>query len=146
MPSIHFHNADKAFRFPQKRLLKVAIIDLFAQEGRLLESLNYIFCSDEYLLKINNDFLSHDYYTDIITFPLSEEGQPIVGEIYISLDRIKDNAVANKVSMLKETLRVVFHGVLHLCGYKDKSKKNLALMRSKEDYYTGMFHVKRNKA
>ncbi len=146
MPSIHFHNADKAFRFPQKRLLKVAIIDLFAQEGRLLECLNYIFCSDEYLLKINNDFLSHDYYTDIITFPLSEEGQPIVGEIYISLDRIKDNAVANKASMFKETLRVVFHGALHLCGYKDKSKKNSVLMRSKEDYYTGTFHVKWNKA
>ena len=142
MPSVHFYNADKIFRFNKKRLLKQAIIELFVLEKTMLESINYVFCSDEYLLKINNDFLSHDYYTDIITFPISEKGCPVIGEVYISLDRIKENAIINSVTLINETLRVLFHGALHLCGYADKLKKEVALMRAKELACIEMFHVK----
>jgi len=135
MPSISFHNADKVFNFKNKKQLKLSIKALFEKEGKVLSSLNYIFCSDEYLLQINKDFLQHDYYTDIITFPLSEKGMPIEAELYISLDRIKDNAKANTTSTREETLRVIFHGALHLCGYKDKHRKDIATMRAKEAEY-----------
>ena len=142
MPSVHFYNADKIFRFKKKQLLKQAIIDLFVIEKTTLNSINYVFCSDEYLLKINNDFLSHDYYTDVITFPISEKGCPVIGEVYISLERIKENAITNSSILINEILRVVFHGALHLCDHADKSKKEKALMRAKEAIYIEMFHVK----
>jgi probable rRNA maturation factor len=92
---------------------------------------------------MNRDFLQHDYYTDIITFGLSEKGEPVEAEIYISLDRVKDNAATLKTTFKEETLRVIFHGALHLCGYKDKKKSEIALMRSKEDHYLRLFEKKR---
>lgn len=95
---------------------------------------NYIFCTDKALLKINQDFLKHDYYTDIITFDLSE-GDEVVAEIYISIDRVKDNARKLGVSFQRELHRVIFHGALHLCGYKDKSPKDSTMMRNREDFY-----------
>ena len=145
MSLIHFFNADKTFRFPKKKLLKQAIIDLFASEDMSLINLSYIFCTDVYLLKINNDYLKHNYFTDIITFPLSVKGEPVTGEIYISLDRIKENAEINSVTVFDETLRVVSHGALHLCGYKDKSKLEQTIMRFKESTFIEMFHVKSGK-
>jgi len=101
--------------------------------------LTYVFCSDDYLLDINRNFLQHDYYTDIITFDLSENNKQTIAEIYVSLDRIKDNAKTLETSPKDETLRVIFHGALHLCGYKDKSKADIKTMRAKEEYYIGLY-------
>lgn len=139
MKTISFRNADKTFLFPNKTGLKQFIEQLFKKERKALVELTYVFCSDEYLLGINKDFLQHDFYTDIITFDLSETPTKIIGEIYVSLDRIKDNASKLKTSVSDETLRVLFHGALHLCGYKDKKKADIAIMRNKEDYYLSLY-------
>jgi rRNA maturation RNase YbeY len=114
---------------------------LFKKEKKGLFELTYVFCSDEYLLGINRSFLQHDYYTDIITFNLSENPKQIIGEIYVSLDRIKDNANELKTSIKEETLRVLFHGALHLCGYKDKSRADIIKMRKKEDQYLSLYRL-----
>jgi rRNA maturation RNase YbeY len=141
METILFRNADKTFLFPDKKGLKQFIEHLFKKEKKGLYELTYVFCSDEYLLGINRDFLQHDYYTDIITFDLSENPKQIIGEIYISLDRIKDNAKTLKTSVKEETLRVLFHGALHLCGYKDKAKTDIIKMRMKEDQYLALYNA-----
>ena len=119
--------------------MKAFLVRLFQKEKKKLEGLNYIFCDDEYLLGINRDFLKHDYYTDIITFDLSA-GPATIGEIYISIDRVKDNAQQLKQPVSKELQRVIFHGALHLCGYKDKRPADIKLMRSKEDHYINLFN------
>jgi len=109
---------------------------LFKKEKIKSNSLSIVFCSDNYLLKINQTYLQHDYYTDIITFNLSQPGSGVTdGELYISTDRVRDNAKSLRVSVKHELHRVVFHGVLHLCGYKDKKPADIALMRKKEEYY-----------
>jgi rRNA maturation RNase YbeY len=141
MQPISFHTADKQLKLKNKTGLKQFIANIFDHEDKPLKKLDYVFCSDEYLLQMNNDFLQHDYYTDIITFPLSDKHQPIIGEVYVSLDRIKDNAAQHNASVLDETLRVLFHGALHLCGYGDKSAKEIKAMRAKEDFYINLFHV-----
>lgn len=133
-PSIHFHFLE-TFSLKSRRALKAFIESIFKKEGVKPGGINYIFCSDEYLLDINRRFLQHDYFTDIITFDLAEKGQPVNAEIYISVDRVKENAASIGVPFKVEMLRVMFHGVLHLCGYKDKSKKQKKEMRAKEDYY-----------
>ena len=104
------------------------------EEGKVLEEVNLIFCSDEYLLKMNVEYLQHDYYTDIISFDYCEEDR-ILGDLFISKDRVLDNAEQNSVAFVSELQRVIVHGVLHLCGYNDKSEDEEKLMRSKEDYY-----------
>lgn len=104
------------------------------EEGFKVGYLSYIFCSDEYLLKVNQDYLQHDYYTDIITFDYTE-GDLVSGDMFISVDRVKENAINEKVSFLEELKRVCVHGVLHLLGYKDKSEMDVLEMREKEDYY-----------
>jgi rRNA maturation RNase YbeY len=114
--------------------LKRYIQSIFKKEGKKLDSIHYIFCTDKALLEINRQFLSHDFYTDIITFNLSES-KVIQAEIYISTDRVKDNALQLGVSLKSELCRVIFHGVLHLCGYKDKSKEQKVEMRGKEEFY-----------
>ncbi len=102
----------------------------------MIDNLNIIFCSDEYLLNMNKDFLQHDYYTDIITFELSEKNAPsIQAELYISLDRVTDNATQLQVSIKQELHRVIFHGLLHLLGFKDKTKKDQDQMRSMEEQF-----------
>lgn len=141
MQLVSFHSADKQLTLKNKTRLKEFIVSIFDHESKPLKKLDYVFCSDEYLLQMNNDFLQHDYYTDIITFPLSDKHQPIVGEIYVSLDRVKDNASQLNASVLDETLRVLFHGALHLCGFGDKSAKEIKTMREKEDFYINLFHV-----
>lgn len=114
--------------------LKKFIELIFKNEGRPLLSINYIFCTDKALLEINKQFLKHDFYTDIITFDLSESDE-IAAEIYISVDRVRDNASLLGVSFKSELHRVIFHGALHLCGYSDKTKDQKAEMRGKEDFY-----------
>ena len=131
--------ADIRFFFPYKSIalsnrtqLKVFLEKVFRQEKLQLESLHYIFCSDDYLLQINKDFLNHHYYTDIITFELSSQKGLVLGEVYISIDRVKENAQQLKTSFKNELHRVIFHGALHLCGYKDKLKEEILTMRKAE--------------
>ena len=139
MARVRFNYADRKLSISDKTKLKSFISSLFKSENISLSELNYIFCSDEYLLQINKDHLNHDYYTDIITFSLEEKGEPVIGEIYISIDRIKDNAISQKANLLNETLRVLFHGCLHLCGYLDKKPKDIKLMREKEYFYINQY-------
>jgi len=113
--------------------LKKFIEGVFRNEKKKLHSLNFIFCTDEELLQINRSYLKHDYYTDIITFGLSEKLAPIEGEIYISVDRVNENAKNLKQKPRKELHRVIFHGVLHLCGLNDKNSQERKNMRDKED-------------
>ncbi len=122
--------------------LKLFIKEIFRKEKKKLSGLNYIFCSDKRLLEINRQFLQHDYYTDIITFELSPAGTPVEGEIYISIDRVKDNARQHQSTFTRELHRVIFHGVLHLCGYKDKTTTQEKVMREKEDYYLDRYFRK----
>ena len=114
--------------------LKNYIQSIFKKEGKRLESINYIFCSDKALLEINRQYLNHDFFTDIITFDLSESNK-VRAEIYISVDRVKENALDLGVSIKSELHRVIFHGVLHLCGYKDKNSLEKEKMRAKEEFY-----------
>lgn len=118
--------------------LKIWIEKIIISEEKKLGEINYIFCDDEYLLKINQDFLQHDYYTDIITFD-SVKGKTISGEIFVSLQRIKDNASLISKNYDKEKKRVIAHGILHLCGYKDKTEEQQKEMRAKEDFYLNLF-------
>ena len=110
---------------------------LILNEEKKVGNINYIFCDDEYLLKVNQDFLNHDYYTDIITFDYVK-GKTISGDIFISLPRISENASPLSSGFEKELLRVLAHGVLHLCGYKDKSDEEQKTMRAKEDFYISL--------
>jgi rRNA maturation RNase YbeY len=135
MAAIQFHTADQGISLPGKTILKTLLTDLFHKEGRQLAGLSIVFCSDDYLLELNRQFLQHDYYTDILTFLMSERGAPVEGELYISVDRVRENAHALGVPTLQELRRVIIHGSLHLCGYKDKLKKDQALIRQKEDRY-----------
>ena len=121
---------------PQRRRgFNALLTSLFKKEKMKCASLTYVFCSDEYLLKLNRQFLKHDEYTDIITFDLSEKGEPLNGEIYISVERVRENASELMVPMKEELHRVMIHGALHLCGYRDKTKSEKLLMRKREDYY-----------
>jgi probable rRNA maturation factor len=126
------------FSLVNRTQLKFFIESIFKTEGKKLESINYIFSTDKAVLEINRQFLSHDFYTDIITFDLSES-QLIKAEVYISIDRVKDNAIELGASVKHELLRVLFHGVLHLCGFKDKNNSESKLMREKEDIYLGKY-------
>jgi rRNA maturation RNase YbeY len=118
--------------------LKKFIEGIFKTERRCLKKLNYVFCSDKYLLSLNKKYLFHNFYTDILTFDLSEDIQ-IQADIYISIDRVKENAQKQKTTFIQELHRVIFHGTLHLCGYKDNSIKETSLMRKREDYYLSIY-------
>lgn len=135
---VRFHVL-QPFSFNEKKKLKEAVADLMENEERAFESLDYIFCSDEYLLEINQAYLKHDDLTDIITFDLSDNPGMIKGEVYISVERVQDNSILFNTSFRDELARVVFHGALHLCGYKDKSKKEQMEIRGKEDFYLARF-------
>ena len=131
---VHFHFQTQTI-LKHRKLLKVFINDMFNIEKTKAERLSIIFCSDAYLLEINKQYLQHNYFTDIITFTLSTLNAPIEGEIYISVDTVQVNATEYNVTKEEELHRVVFHGVLHLCGYGDSSLKKKKLMRQKEDEY-----------
>lgn len=119
--------------------LKKFIIQIFKAERKKLSHLNYIFCSDKRILKINQQYLNHNFYTDIITFTFSEPCQPIAGEIYISTDRVRENAGKHKVTIKQEIHRVIYHGTLHLCGYTDKTQKEKRIMTAMEDRYLNKY-------
>jgi len=135
---VSFNYADRQLAINNKLKLRGFIAELFKQEKIALQRLTYIFCSDEFLLQINKNFLQHDYYTDIITFDLSE-GEAVTGEVYVSIDRIKDNANTLNLPFFEEVLRVVFHGALHLCGYKDKKAADIKIMRQLENKYINIY-------
>lgn len=141
---VSFNYDDRTLAVNHKRKIQSFIASIFKGENRKLNRLGYVFCSDDNLLQINRSFLQHDFYTDIITFDLSENREEIIGEVYVSVDRIKDNAKTLKVSFEDEALRVLFHGALHLCGYKDKKKADVAIMRKMEDHYITLYKSKRS--
>lgn len=105
--------------------------------------MNYIFCSDEQLLAINQQYLNHDYYTDIITFELSPKGHALISDIYISVDRVRDNARLLNDHFSNELRRIIIHGALHLCGYQDKTPQSKKEMTVKEDFYLKQYKVSR---
>ena len=131
---VHFHFQTQT-TLRHRKLLKAFISNMFNIEKTKAERLSIIFCSDAYLLEINKQYLQHNYFTDIITFNLSPLDAPIEGEIYISVDTVHVNAAEYNVTKEEELHRVIFHGVLHLCGYGDSSLKEKKLMRQKEDEY-----------
>ncbi len=152
---ITFHTADIKFSLRNKIALRRFITNQIAQSSNYQTiKLSFVFCSDEYLLSINRQFLNHDYYTDIITFPLSDSKEHLEAEIYISIDRVKENSqkfkpknskvksklnIASPADELDELHRVMFHGVLHLLGFKDKNKSNRLEMRKMEDKWINQF-------
>lgn len=124
--------------FFRKNNLKRFASAIVIEEFKTLGDLCFVFATDNYLLDLNKKFLEHDYYTDVITFDYSNENT-ISGDVIISLDRVKDNAGRLGAPLKQELHRVCFHGVLHLCGYKDKSQNDIKTMRAKEDYYLNKF-------
>lgn len=134
IPPVHFH-FERQFSLSGRRGLKAFIAGIFKTEKVRLGSVHYIFCADEFLLQMNIQYLGHNYFTDIITFNLAEKGAPVAGEIYISVDRVVENAHGLQLTFKEEMLRVIFHGILHLCGYGDKTKAEEKEMRAREDYY-----------
>jgi len=131
--SIKFFTEDTSYQLRQRTEIRTWLKSIAKREKYSIQELNYIFCSDEYLLQMNKDFLDHDYYTDIITFDNSEVKGKIEGDIFISIDRVKDNAQLQNTSLKDELHRVLVHGLLHLTGYKDKTSKEQEIMRKKED-------------
>lgn len=133
--NIHFFFDGIRPTLPNRKKLKDFLIFLFASEGVKLDSLNVIFSTDKTVYNINKKFLRHDFFTDIVTFSLAGTGDPIVADVYISIDRVRDNASLQGETFQRELHRVIFHGALHLCGYEDKSKSQTGEMRRKEDHY-----------
>ncbi len=131
--TIDFHTEDIDFQISDEASLKDWIQDTIEKEGGQLSFLNYIFCSDPYLHKINVEYLQHDTYTDIITFPYRED--KIESDIFISVDRIRENAEKYEVPFEEELFRVIIHGVLHLLGFGDKTEEEKLKMRAKENEY-----------
>jgi len=139
--SIQFHYLNTAFAFKDRTPLKRFLLDLFRKEGRRVEHVNFIFCTDPYLADLNQTYLNHKTLTDIITFELSEKGKPVLSDIYISIDRVRENASQFQTTFRHELHRVIFHGALHLCGYKDKKEKEKKEMRRMEEkYLKAWFH------
>ena len=135
MPAINFFEEDISYKLKNKSPVRRWITETISAEGSRLKELNYIFCSDVYLLQINQQYLSHDTYTDIITFDNSEEEGSIAGDIFISIERIRENAEKFGVNETEELHRVIIHGALHLLGYKDKTPVTKQKMTEKEDFY-----------
>lgn len=143
MPSINFFNAAIKVDLKKKHALRRWIEAAIKREGCSIRELNYILCSDKFLQRLNEKYLHHDDYTDIITFDFSSPDPRLAaadlqGEIFISITRVKENAKLFKTSFQNELHRVMIHGVLHLCGYKDKTKTQQTLIRKKENYYLNL--------
>lgn len=140
---IRFHFLTAPFYFPHRSQLKRFIEQSLSKEGKDIEAINYIFCDDDYLLSLNKQYLNHNTLTDIITFELSPKGQPLLSDIFISVQRVRENASVHGQHFSSELLRVIFHGALHLCGYKDKKSSDATLMRAMEDNWLARYQVSR---
>ena len=136
---INFNNTT-LFNLPSEAQLKTWLQSIIEQEGYIEGELNFLFCDDDHLHKLNVEFLNHDTLTDIITFDYNV-GRQIYSDICISIDRVQDNALIHKVSSINELSRVLAHGVLHLCGYKDSTIEEKEEMRSKEDLYLSQLNL-----
>lgn len=139
---IHFYFEKVQPRLKNRNQLKTFISFLVGNEKRDLHSLNYIFCGDAVLLEINREYLAHDYFTDVISFDLSSTPKEILADIYISVDRVRENARSLKLPFSEEFHRVMIHGLLHLCGYNDKTDSQRKLMRNKEDFYLNLYFTR----
>ena len=135
MPAISFFTESVTYNLPQKIKVRKWIKSTIEKEGFKLQELNFIFCSDEYLLGINQQYLNHNTYTDIITFDNSDVEKMIVSDIFISIERVKENAETYKTTVFDEVCRIMIHGTLHLLGYKDKGKAAKTLMTQKENEF-----------
>ena len=133
-------NYELEFQLDNEELFSDWISRVILSENKKEGDINYVFCDDEYILQINNQYLEHDYYTDIISFDYSV-GNELHGDIFVSIDRVKENAQDFNVTFEEELKRVIIHGILHYSGYKDKSEEDEVLMRQKEDEKIKMFHV-----
>ena len=138
MAELNFFSEEVNYRLRKIRKIRNWVLRTIKSEGGEVETINFIFSSDSYVHKINVDYLNHDTYTDIITFEYNDSGLPILSDIYISLDRCRENAKVLNLSLTNEVHRIIIHGVLHLLGYKDKNIKDKDLMTSKEDYYLSL--------
>ncbi len=136
---ISFNYVDVALRLKDTLLLKTRLTAVMALEGVPFYKIQYVFCSDSYLLELNQKFLNHDTYTDILTFTLSMPGEPVSSEIYISTDRVAENANSLGIDFIDELNRVMIHGLLHLCGYEDDTPAKKKKMRSREDFHLENF-------
>jgi rRNA maturation RNase YbeY len=134
MSNISFLAESIKFSMPDKMAVKAWIKNTISEEQKRVGEISIVFCSDDYLLKVNNEFLKHDFYTDIITFDYCED-DVVSGDLMISIDRVRENAETQKGLFIDELHRVIIHGVLHLLGYHDKAKNEIKVMREKEDYY-----------
>ncbi|HWH63750.1 MAG TPA: rRNA maturation RNase YbeY [Ginsengibacter sp.] len=140
MKTIRFNNNGISPGIKNKNYLKDFLREVFANEQVEFKSVTYIFCTDIFLLGLNQRYLNHDTYTDIITFTLSDKLSPIVSEIYISVERVKENSLSLTVKYPHELYRVMIHGILHLCGFSDHSLKEKKIMRQKEDFYLSKYN------
>lgn len=138
---IVFFNEDIDFKFQGKNKFKAWLKKVADKEGFSINNLNYIFCSDEYLHKINLEYLDHDTYTDIITFDNSEDESTIEGDIFISIERVRENSQTLNTVFEEEVKRVIVHGLLHLCGYDDHTPAEKATMRRLESEYILVFDL-----
>lgn len=132
MPDVTFLSKGIPFKLPQSRKTSQWLGVIAAREGKTIESLTYVFASDPFVADLNKKYLRHNTFTDILTFDYSEEG-PLVGEIYISIPRVRENARSFKQPFPQELRRVMAHGLLHILGYKDKTQGQVAQMRRKEE-------------
>lgn len=130
---VSFHFEDVTFELPLEQAIRDWLVGVAETEAKPFVEVNYIFCSDEYLRNMNEEFLEHDYYTDVITFPYTEGA--VHGDVFISVDRVRDNALQMSVPFEHELHRVLVHGVLHLAGYLDKNPEDEQRMRAREDFY-----------
>ncbi len=134
-PKVYFFSEDISFNLKQKTKIRAWLNETVKAEGHRLKQLNFIFCSDRYLLSINQQYLNHDTYTDIVTFDNSENEDDIVGDVFVSIERVKENSSLYKVLETDELHRVMIHGTLHLLGYPDKGSEAKAVMTEKENTY-----------
>ena len=135
---ISFSTVETNYNLKNKLKVKNWVKSILETEGKSAGDITYVFCNDEYLLGINEKYLKHDTLTDIITFDYSEKGK-LSGDIFISIERVKENSVSFNTTLNQELGRVMAHGVLHLSGYKDKNHEDKKMMRSKEDFYLASF-------
>jgi probable rRNA maturation factor len=136
---IIFHFLKKDFSISNRNEIRQWLKEVASSESKELGQIDIIFCSDDDLLEMNKSHLNHDYYTDIITFDYSEKGKMLSGDIYISVDRVKDNASMFEAELFHELLRVIVHGILHLIGYRDTTDEEKLIMRGKEDHYLSVY-------
>lgn len=142
MENIHFFEEDISFQLEEPNKIINWVQQIINQHQQSLEEINYIFCSDSYLLNINQEYLNHDTFTDIVTFNNSEEANKIESDIFISIDRIKENANSYNKSFEHELYRVMIHGVLHLLGFDDKTEEEKSVMREKEEACLSLLNIK----